>query len=337
MPDDEDVSQLEEEQTPASRPFWSGTITFGLVSIPVSLFPANRGGGVRLRMLSPDGVPLSRRYYSESTGRDLAPEEMTRGYELDDGRYVEVTDEELDRLAPEKSRDIDLRRFVPRDAISPRFFDRGYFLSPAGGSNKAYRLLAQTMDETGRAGIATFVMRGKEYLVAILSDHGLLRAETLRFFDEIRTPETVGLPDRSSPPAKAVQAFEKTIDRGSRDEIAANEFRDRDAERLMRLVESKRKKPGNVVGKAEAGDDDMARPVPDLLEALRRSLGAAGGKTEKAASHGRAEGGSKGSGKADDLEKLSRTELYERAKKLRVEGRSAMSKSDLIEAIRRAA
>src|SRR5207248_7073669 len=122
-----------------------------------------------------------------------------------------VTDEELERLAPEKSRDIDLRRFVEAEAIPPMYFERSYFLVPAGGSAKAYRLLAATMEETHRAGIATFVMRGKEYLVAILSENGILRAETLRFSDEIRSPEDVGLPEAPKNAIDKARDFERDI------------------------------------------------------------------------------------------------------------------------------
>src|SRR5215217_8440869 len=95
-----------DDQSESSRPFWSGTITFGLVSIPVNLFPANRSSRVSLRMLGPTGKPLARRYYSEKSGRDLDNEDLVRGYEIKKNRFVEVADEELDRLVPERSRDI---------------------------------------------------------------------------------------------------------------------------------------------------------------------------------------------------------------------------------------
>ncbi|MBA3356068.1 MAG: hypothetical protein H0U18_09055 [Pyrinomonadaceae bacterium] len=99
------------------RPFWSGTLTFGLVSVPVNLFPANQASRAPLRMLSPEGEPLARKYYSEKTERDLDADEMVRGYEVDNGKYVVATDEELEHLAPEKTRDIDLTRFVKEDSI----------------------------------------------------------------------------------------------------------------------------------------------------------------------------------------------------------------------------
>ena len=155
-------------------------------------------------MLGPDGQPLARKYYAEKTGKDLDADEVVRGFEVTKENFVIVTDEELERLAPEKTRDIDLKQFVPAESIPPIYFERGYFLTPAAGSQKAYKLLAETMDQSGLAGVATFVMRGKEYLVAIFSDKGILRAETMRFADELRSPADVGLPKKkeafTSPP-----------------------------------------------------------------------------------------------------------------------------------------
>src|SRR5262245_63686081 len=132
-------------------------------------------------MLGPDGQPLARKYFAEKTGKDLDADETIRGYEISKEKYVIVTDEELERLAPEKTRDIDLKQFVPADSIPPIYFERGYFLTPAAGSQKAYKLLAETMEKSDLAGIATFVMRGKEYLIAIFSDNGILREEMMRF------------------------------------------------------------------------------------------------------------------------------------------------------------
>src|SRR5712691_11684843 len=150
-------TKSEDDRQKGARPFWSGTLTFGLVSVPVELYPGNRTNRAPLRMLGPDNEPLARRYYSEKTGRDLDDEQMVRGFEIDKDKYVIVTDEELERLAPEQSRDIDLRRFVDRESIPPLYFDRSYFLVPSEGSEKAYKLLAETMEKGGLAGIATFV------------------------------------------------------------------------------------------------------------------------------------------------------------------------------------
>ncbi len=194
-----------------SRPFWSGTITFGLVSVPVNLHPANRSDRVSLRMVSPEGHPLSRRYFTTRDEKELKWEEIVRGYEIEKNKFVVVDDSELDQLAPDRTRDIDLSVFVKSSEIDPMHFERAYYLTPAGTSTKAYRLLAKAMEDTDRVGIARFVMRAKEYLVAILAENGILRAETLRFADEIRMPSDIGLPDSSEPPAAEVRKIEKAM------------------------------------------------------------------------------------------------------------------------------
>jgi DNA end-binding protein Ku len=270
------LPEYDDQENASTRPFWSGTITFGLVSIPVNLFPAKRSSRVSLRLLGPKGKPLNRRYYSEKTGRNLSDSEIVRGYQIEDGRYIVVTDEELDRVAPEKSRDIDLRRFVDAASIPPVYFERSYFLAPAGGSAKAYRLLAQTMEETGKAGIATFVMRGKEYLVAIFSEAGILRAETLRFLEEVRAPEEIGLPGKRKPVSREVRKFEKIIAGHSADKLPRNEMRDQAAGRLLKLIEKKRARDEDMV-RAGRGGRKKAEIV-DMVTVLQRALSRGEGK-----------------------------------------------------------
>ncbi len=256
----------------APRPFWSGTITFGLVSVPVDLYSGNRTNRAPLRMLGPNGEPLSRRYYSQKTSRDLEDDEMIRGYEIDKDKYVVVTDEELERLAPESSRDIDLRRFVDLQSIPPLYFDRSYFLAPAEGSEKAYKLLSATIEKEGLAGLATFVMRGKEYLVAIFPENGILRAETMRFQDEIRSPKEIDLPEKKKVPAATVKKFEKLISKHSDKHLSLKELKDEKTEQLLKLVEKKRKQHKDVVEVEVHEPDRDEGKVVDLMEALKKSL-----------------------------------------------------------------
>ena len=267
------------------RPMWSGTISFGLVSVPVDLWPALQPGGVGLRMLAPDGTPLARRYFCPRENRDVHREHIQRGYEVGEGQYVVITDEELEALEPKKSRDIDLRRFVPAEAIDPLYFQRSYFLTPASDSNKAYRLLAAVMEKTARAGIATFVMRDKEYLVAIVAERGILRAETLRFADEIRRPEDAGL-GTAAPAVQAVPAevgrMERAIEDHSADELDPSELQDRQTPRLLELIRKKQERNEGVLEAREApaeadeaAEDEEAAPA-DLVDVIRRSLLAAG-------------------------------------------------------------
>jgi DNA end-binding protein Ku len=260
---------LDEEQA-GPRPFWSGTLTFGLVSVPVNLFPANKSSRSPLRMLSPDGEPLSRRYYSEKTERELDADQMVRGYEITKDKYVVVTDEELERLAPEKTRDIDLKRFVPEDSIPPVYFERGYFLTPAGSSEQAYKLLAETMEKEKKAGVATFVMRGKEYLVSIFSERGILRAETMRFPDELRSPADVGLPKKKKPAPATVKKFEKLISSKSKKQLSPRKLEDEQTEALLKLVKKKSANRKNLV---EVETEPRAEgKVIDLMTVLRKSL-----------------------------------------------------------------
>lgn len=253
-----------------ARPFWSGTLTFGLVSVPVDLYPGNRTNRAPLRMLGPNGEPLARRYFSQKTGRDLDDEDIVRGYEIDKDEYVVVSDEELERLAPDQSRDIDLRRFVDLQSIPPLYFDRSYFLAPSAGSEKAYKLLSETMEKSDLAGIATFVMRGKEYLVAIFPENGILRAETMRFADEIRSPKEVGLPEKKKLPAATVKKFETLIRKNSDKHLSLKELKDEKTAELLKLVEKKRKQHKDIV-EVEVPERDEGKVI-DLMAVLKKSL-----------------------------------------------------------------
>jgi DNA end-binding protein Ku len=225
-------------------------------------------------MLGPDGQPLARRYYSQKTEKDLDADELVRGYEIEKDKYVIVTDEELERLAPEKTRDIDLKLFVPEESIPPIYFERGYFLTPASGSQKAYKLLAETMKRSAQAGIATFVMRAKEYLVAIFSDNGILRAELMRFADELRTPGDVELPKKQKVPATSVRKFEKAISARTKKQFATSKLTDEQSEKLLKLVKKKKSQRKNIVEVEVEREEPSEGKVIDLVAVLKKSLSA---------------------------------------------------------------
>jgi DNA end-binding protein Ku len=271
------------EQPGGLRSFWTGTITFGLVTVPVALYSATRPRGVALKMIGPDEAPVRRRYVCSKDGKVLDADEIVRGYEIEKGKFVVVTDDELEAIEPRKSREIDLRVFVDVEAIDPMYFERAYFLVPAGGTNKAYRLLAEVMEKKKQAGIATFVMRAKEYLVAILAENGILRAETLRFADEIRKPSTIGLPDVPKIPAADVKKFETQIAKHAK-KVNLREFLDDYTERLEKLVAAKERKKEDIVRapeEPEAEEEAGGGEVVDLMAMLSRSLG--GGTARKPA------------------------------------------------------
>ncbi len=268
------AEELEElEQPDGMRPFWSGTITFGLVTVPVNLYAALRSRGVALRMLGPDEAPVQRRYVCSKDGKVLDADDIVRGYEIEKGKFIVVTDEELEAVEPRKSREIDLQLFVDLDAIDPIYFQRAYYLVPSGGTNKAYRLLAEVMEKKKQAGIATFVMRAKEYMVAIIAENGILRAETLRFHDEIRKPTDVGLPKIAKPAPADVKKLETQIAKHAK-KFEVDELLDDYSERLEKLVAKKEKKRGSVVQVAESSEEkgEGGGEVIDLMAVLSRSL-----------------------------------------------------------------
>lgn len=275
----------DEKQEIRARAFWSGTITFGLVSIPVNVFPGVRSQRAALRMLADDGTPLQRRFFCEKQKREVDGDEIVRGYEISKGKFVIVTDDELEALEPKKSRDIDLRRFVPADDIDPLFFERSYYLAPAGDTTKAYRLLAETMEKAGRAGIATFVMRGKEYLVAIVAEDGLLRADTLRFADELRTPKAVGLPAVPKVTPADIMKMRKLIKSHSSAKLAESELEDGYSERIRKLAAKKERRHEDVYKLPEEVAEEAAgdAQVIDLVEVLKRSLKSGEGSGRKTA------------------------------------------------------
>jgi DNA end-binding protein Ku len=325
-----------EEQELLRRAFWSGTITFGLVSIPVALFSGNRNARVSLRMLSPDGTPLRRQFFCPKEDRPVERNEIVRGYEYTKDQYIMVTDDELEALEPEKSREIDLRRFVPVDQIDPMYFDRAYFFAPTGDSKKPYRLLAEVMEKTRRAGIATFVMRSKEYLVAILSENGILRAETLRFAEELRTPADVGLPEPVAAPASTVRVIDKEIRAATAEKLDVDELTDKDSERLAALIEKKKAAGEGVIHPEITPEDEDEEQdggkVIDIMEVLKRSLKRTGASEAKS----KKDDSSPEPMSARELQRKSKKELYEKAQELDIPGRSAMDREDLIKAIRQA-
>jgi DNA end-binding protein Ku len=330
----EGPASQEDGAAPRLRPMWSGTIAFGLVSLPVALYPANRSARVALRLVDEEGVPLSRRYVSSVDGRPLDPDDIVRGYPVDDDFFV-VEDEELEALAPERSQEIDLSRFVEVGEVDPSLFERGYFLAPQRGAVKAYRLLARAMEDADRAGIATFVMRGKEYLVAIVAEDGILRAETLRFPDELRSPDEVGLPPLGDEVDEGfVRRLVRAVDELADDHLDRSLLADRGSEALLELV---REKLAAGEGVVPAPDEERGAVAPDesedLMALLKRSLEE---DDEEAFAEARPAGsGARDREEAADLARLDKATLYARAQEADLPGRSRMTKEELVAALRR--
>ncbi len=224
--------------------------------------------------MSPEGSLLERRFHCPRDDRELRHGDIVRGYELDDGSYILIEDRELEAIEPQKTHEIDLREFVALSEISPALLERGYYLTPDKHATKAYRLLAEAMERAGRAGIATFVMRDREYLVAIFAQNGILCAETLRFQDEIRDPATIGLPAVVPAIKQRVTAFERSINALQARSLSPSELVDQDTQKLKAIIEKKRRAGKDLVRVPVEGDgvDSDGESDVDLLETIRRSL-----------------------------------------------------------------
>ena len=300
------------------RPLWSGSLSFGLVNVPVRLFSAARDLDYHFNELhEKDKARIEQRRFCSEEDMEVMWEEVARSFDLD-GKQVVVTDEELGSVQPRKTRTIEIEAFVDLPDVDPIYFDHPYFLVPAGeseGTLRAYRLLVETMGRTDRAALGRFVMRTKEYLAAIRVRDGALTLTTMRFHDEVRP--TKPIPTGGKKPAKkALDNAVAVIEELSTD-WDPERYTDCYRERLRRVIEDKRKRR-----KIEAPEPEkQPSPAPDLMAALERTLqNAKAGRDIRADEDG-------------ELAELSREELDERAKEEGIRGRSKRSKQELAEAL----
>jgi DNA end-binding protein Ku len=270
-----------------ARSIWSGYINFGLVSVPVGLYSATEEHELDFHQFQ-KGTSDRIRYkrVNERTGREVPYEKIVKGHDIGDGEYVIVDPEELEDIAPGKSRSLEISTFVDLDEIDPLHFQKSYYLGPSDAENaSSYALLRDALAKTNRAGIAKFVMRGKEYLATIRADGKVLVLETMFFADEIRDPdkEVGDLPNKSSAGKQLSMAVD--LIEAMSGEWKPSEYEDTYTERVKELVETKRK--GKEVVFTE--EEPEATTPTDLVAALRASVEAArsrrqGGAAKKTAS-----------------------------------------------------
>jgi DNA end-binding protein Ku len=256
------------------RSLWRGSLSFGLVNVPVALVSAVRDVDVHFNQIDEEtGARLHVQRVCKQEDKPIEYDELANGYPRSDGEgYVMLTDEELESAQPEKTRTIDISEFVPLEQIDPIHFDHPYFLVPVGegdGPLRAYRLLVEAMQGSDRAAIGHFVLRTKEYLVGLRVRDGLLSLVTLRFADEIRPVDDLPLPDRKKhkPAKKELDQAVALVEQLSAD-WDPSRYDDCHNERLQKIIERKRK--GQTIKAPEA--PEVPEAVPDLMAALRESL-----------------------------------------------------------------
>jgi len=256
------------------RPIWSGSISFGLVNVPVKLFTAVSRKSVSFNQIdSRSGSRIRYKKVSAADESEVPAEAIVKGYELPSGQYVLIDDGELSTLDPEATRTIDIEEFVDLAEIDPIFYDAAYYVAPDKATTKPYALLARAMEETGKVGVARFVMRSKQYLCAIRPKDGKLLLSTMVYADEVNAPEeikefeaveSVDLSDRELTMAKQLV---ESLAAGFEPE----QFHDTYRERVLNLIE--RKASGETL--VEVPEPEAAPKVVDLMAALEASVAAA--------------------------------------------------------------
>jgi DNA end-binding protein Ku len=251
-----------------ARSIWSGTISFGLVSVPVKMFTATSSKELRFHFLHKQNGHLNPIGYDKvdkDTGESVSPDEIVRGFEIEKGRFVELTDEDIDRLDIELTHTIDICDFVDLEEIDPIYFRKAYYLGPDDGAEKPYKLMVEALERTGKVGIAKVVIRNKQHLACLRTYDGLLMLETMYYGDEVRKPDEIAdlgkirLRDAEVEMAKSlVENLSEPFDPSKYDDTYRKE--------LLELITAKAK------GKELPEPQEHEAEVVDLMEALRESV-----------------------------------------------------------------
>ena len=247
------------------RAIWSGSISFGLVSVPVRMFSATESKELRFHFLDRrDMSPIGYEKVSKESGEAVPPDEIVRGFEIQKGQYVPIEDEDLDRLDIELTHSIDICDFVDLDEIDPIYFRKAYYLLPQEGAEKPYRLLARALDETAKVGIAKVVIRNKQHLAALRPYGGRLVLETMYYADEIRQPDAV---DGKAKLQKAEVDMAKSLVENLSEPFRPDKYDDTYRKELLDLIKAKAK--GKDLPEPQEEEEGE---VVDLMAALRESV-----------------------------------------------------------------
>jgi DNA end-binding protein Ku len=248
----------------APRSIWSGSISFGLVSVPVRMFGATQSKELKFHFVDKkDLAPVGYDKVRKDSGKHVDPDDIVRAFEVEKGHYVPVTEEDVGRLDIELTHSIDICDFVDLDEIDPIFFRAGYFLAAQDGAEKPYALLARALAETGKVGIAKVVIRSKQHLACLRTYKDSLVLETMYYADEVREPEVPKLPQLKKPEVEMAKSLVENLS----EPFEPERYHDRYREELLQLIRAKAK--GKELPEPEEAEEGE---VVDLMEALRASV-----------------------------------------------------------------
>jgi DNA end-binding protein Ku len=261
---------------PLPKSMWKGSITFGLVNIPIRLHPGVKKKAVRFHLLhDKDNARLVRKYFCSVENKEVSNDEIKKGYDLGGDEHVVVEKEELEELQPKADRTIDILYFVDYHKIDPAYFEKPYYLMPEDNAKKTYQLMVEALEKTGKAGVCQFNLRGRQYIGIIRAERTVLMLETMYFEDEVITADEL-----KSPPApmklrsQEVKAAEDLIESLS-EEFEPRKLHDDYRESVLKLIDRKAAEKQVVVSEKANGkreEDEEGPEVIDLMSALKKSL-----------------------------------------------------------------
>jgi DNA end-binding protein Ku len=290
-----------------ARAIWSGSISFGLLNVPVKLYSAVSKQTVRFRELREgDGARVRHKRVAEGDGKEVPYEKIVKGYEYAPDEYVVLTKDELADLEPQRSRAIEIQDFVDLDDIDPIYFEQPYYLGPDQGAERAYALLVQALKESRKVAVARFVLRNKEHLAAIRPMEDVLTLTTMRFHDEVTSPsELDGDVFEDAKPKKPDQReldMAKQLIDSLTSDFQPDRYRDEYREELLDLLE--RKAEGKEVVSAPT-EEPKPTKAPDLMAALEESLAAVRGDEAESDGKGKSKAASGSRSKSSSKSKSS--------------------------------
>src|SRR5438270_996189 len=269
------------------RAIWKGSISFGLVNIPIALYPATRKEDLRFRRLrAKDLSPVNYKRVAEKDGKEVPWEQIVKGYEYEKGKYVVLKDEDFQRVDLEATQTVDIQDFVEQEEIDPVFFYKPYYLEPQKGGDKAYVLLRETLGKTGKVGIAKVVIKTRQYLAGVKAEDDVLILELMHFAEELAESDKLNVPKKLEPGKREIDMATALVNSMS-SKWDPKKYRDDYRQALMEAIEEKVEAGGKELEEKPKEKAPPSTKVIDLVAVLQESLNQKKGvkRTRKASAH----------------------------------------------------